>query len=88
MDLSWRFHFLRFTFYFASPFFCQRVEIAAARLQHSCWHQLLNGIQYSFPFSWLISRCLEQHMQIQAILPHFFEYSQDTQGKRRHFTPH
>src|SRR5882762_9096877 len=50
-------------------FLCQRVEVATARVQHTCAHQLINGIEDLQPFFRLVAPCLEEHMQIQVILP-------------------
>lgn len=54
-------------------FLCQRVEVATARVQHTCAYQLINGIEHPQPFFGIVARCLEEHMQVQALFPHCSE---------------
>jgi hypothetical protein len=54
-------------------FLCQRVEVATACVQHACAYQLINGVEHAQPSFRIVARCLEEHMQVQAILPHCSE---------------
>jgi hypothetical protein len=49
---------------------CQRVEVATARVQHTRAYQVINGIEHAQPFFRLVARCLEEYVQVQAMLPH------------------
>ena len=69
-------------------FLCQCVEVATACVQHACAYQLFNDIEDAQPFFRLVARCLEEYMQVQAILPHCSEESQNTQGEWLHYAPH
>jgi hypothetical protein len=54
-------------------FLCHRIEVATTRLQHTRTYQLINGIEHvQSPFG-LVPCCLEEDMQVQAILAHFPE---------------
>src|SRR6266850_6018284 len=68
-------------------FLCQRVEVATARVQHTCPHQLIEGIKHAQPFFRLVAPGLEEYMQVQLILPHFSEQSENAQGEWLHRAP-
>src|SRR6266550_4229104 len=54
-------------------FLCQCVEVAAAGVQHTCAYQLINGIEHLQPLFRLVAPGFEEHMQVQAVLPHCSE---------------
>ena len=54
-------------------FFCQRIEVTTARVQHARLGQFIDDVEHSLPFGWFVARRLELHMEVQPILPYFSE---------------